>query len=158
LLIGGSSPAAARRAARLDLPFQPTVPALSDTYAEERARLGLPPAKPRNAPRQLVYVADDPDEYWAALGPHALHETNSYAQWLAEGGTTASFRSAADADALRRAGPYSVLTPAECLELARSLGDDEPLVLHPLVGGLDPQVAWRSLYALARDVLPHLGD
>jgi alkanesulfonate monooxygenase SsuD/methylene tetrahydromethanopterin reductase-like flavin-dependent oxidoreductase (luciferase family) len=158
LLMGGSTPAAARRAARLDLPFQPTVPALSDTYAEERARLGLPAAELRKAPRLLVYVADDPDEYWAALGPHVLHETNSYAQWLAEGGTAASFRRAEDANALRRDGPYTVLTPTECLDLARSLGDDDPLVLHPLVGGLDPELAWRSLHALARDVLPHLDD
>ena len=58
-----------------------------------------------------------------------------------------------DADALRGSGGYLVLTPDECVELALETGS---LTLHPLMGGLPPELAWESLDLIASDVLPQL--
>ena len=87
------------------------------------------------------------------IAPHALHETNSYGAWLANAQGVARYTSTTDADALRASGRYAVVTPDECVALARSTG---ALRLHPLMGGLPPDVAWESLELIASDVLPRL--
>ena len=53
-----------------------------------------------------------------------------------------------------RRGRYLVLTPDECIALARERGG---LFLKPLMGGLDPDVAWESLELIESKVLPELG-
>jgi hypothetical protein len=55
---------------------------------------------------------------------------------------------------LRRTGNYRVLTPAECIEHIRRHG---AVTFKPLVGGLSPDVGWRSLQLFADEVLPALG-
>jgi hypothetical protein len=57
----------------------------------------------------------------------------------------------ADADDLRASGTYAVVTPDECIDLVRANGG---LTVHPLMGGLDPDLAWSSLELLASKVLP----
>jgi hypothetical protein len=56
-------------------------------------------------------------------------------------------------DELRQTGTYRVVTPDECLEIARREG---AITFKPLVGGLDPSVGWASLELFASQVLPHL--
>ena len=54
----------------------------------------------------------------------------------------------------RRSGtPYRVFTPDEAVEHVRTAGY---LGLHPLCGGIPPEVAWTSLELLRTDVLPQL--
>jgi hypothetical protein len=101
----------------------------------------------------FVHVADDPDRAWAHIAPHALHETNSYGAWLAGAEGIARYAPADDADALRASGAYAVVTPDECVAMARSTG---ALRLHPLMGGLPPELAWESLELVAAKVLPRL--
>ncbi|HWE70102.1 MAG TPA: LLM class flavin-dependent oxidoreductase [Acidimicrobiales bacterium] len=155
ILMGGSSAAAARRAARLDVEFIPTDGRLHEVYRQERVRLGreagppLPPAGPA-----FVFVAEDPEQAWALLLPHLLHESNSYAAWSADGGTPVPY-SPADDRSIREGGQYRVVTPEECVTLGQSVGDGT-LLLHPLVAGLDPEVAWTSLELFATRVLPEL--
>jgi hypothetical protein len=48
------------------------------------------------------------------------------------------------------------VTPDECVELAKELGDFGTLILHPLMGGIPPDVAWESLELFERKVLPRL--
>jgi hypothetical protein len=59
-------------------------------------------------------------------------------------------------DDVRKSGVYRVVTPDECVELAHELGDFGTIVLHPLMGGIPPDVAWESLELFERKVLPRL--
>jgi hypothetical protein len=36
------------------------------------------------------------------------------------------------------------------------MGDFDALMFHPLMGGLDPEVAWENLKLFETEVLPHL--
>ena len=59
----------------------------------------------------------------------------------------------------RASGMYRVLTPEACVELGRGLGERGVLVLHPLMGGLPPELGWQSLELFDAKVLPALaGD
>jgi hypothetical protein len=48
---------------------------------------------------------------------------------------------------------YRVVTPDECVELARRTGR---LTFKPLMGGLDPKIGWEGLHRFVDDVLPRL--
>lgn len=154
LLMGGSTPGAARRAARLGLGFVPVDASLWPAYEEACRSHGREagPAPALDGPK-FIHVADDPDRAWARIAPHALHETNTYGAWLAETGSLGPYRATDDADALRASGDYLVLTPDECLARVQETG---ALMLHPLMGGLDPDLAWESLELVASKVLPRL--
>jgi alkanesulfonate monooxygenase SsuD/methylene tetrahydromethanopterin reductase-like flavin-dependent oxidoreductase (luciferase family) len=156
LLMGGATPGAARRAARLGDGFVPVDPSLWPAYEAACRELGREsgPPPPMSGPL-FVHVADDPDQAWARIAPHALHETNSYGAWLASAEGIARYTPADDADALRAGGAYAVLTPDECIAMARSTG---ALRLHPLMGGLPPELAWESLELVAAKVLPRLRE
>jgi alkanesulfonate monooxygenase SsuD/methylene tetrahydromethanopterin reductase-like flavin-dependent oxidoreductase (luciferase family) len=156
VIVGGSAP---RRAARLGDAFLPAVPdtRLGDAYVAECRRLGkgdgilLWPDGP-----MWVVVAEDPDRAWAALGPHALHEANSYAGWAAAVPGASPFTPARDLDELRRSGRYAVVTPEQCVALAGQLDPRAALTLKPLVAGADPAIGWRSLELFVERVAPHL--
>ena len=154
LLMAGATPAAARRAARLGDGFVPVDPSLWPAYEAACRELGREsgPPPPMSGPL-FVHVADDPDRAWARIAPHALHETNSYGAWLSSAEGIARYTPADDADALRAGGAYAVLTPDECVAMASSTGS---LRLHPLMGGLPPELAWESLELVAAKVLPRL--
>lgn len=66
--------------------------------------------------------------------------------------------SARDAAALRAEGVYRIVTPDECLALARQAGGQGSLILHPLCGGMPVDEGWRSLHLFAERVLPGLED
>ena len=156
VIVGGGAP---RRAARLGDAFLPAVPdeALAAAYVAECRRLGkgdgilLWPSGP-----MWVFVTEDPDRTWAELGPHALHEANGYGRWAAAVPGASPFRPATSVEELRHSGQFAVVTPDECVALARDLDQRSALQLKPLVGGLDPDLGWRSLELFADRVLPAL--
>ncbi len=156
LFYGGGSIAAAQRVARIDLPFFPQVAGtrLTDAYQEERARLGREPGlvfAPGPGPLN-VFVATDPDATWARIGEHLLHDAWSYAQWQVEAGLESVALDHADSvDALRKGSVYAVLTPDECIDLVRTRGS---LSLHPLCGGVPPEVGWETIELVTSRVLP----
>ncbi len=85
LFYGGGTPAAARRAARLGLNFQPNVAdkALRELYNEECRRHGrepgfvlLPPPGPAT-----VFCAEDPERFWAEYGEFLLADAMAYRAW-----------------------------------------------------------------------------
>jgi alkanesulfonate monooxygenase SsuD/methylene tetrahydromethanopterin reductase-like flavin-dependent oxidoreductase (luciferase family) len=158
LILGGSSAGAARRAARIADGFEATVPRFEDIYREECARLGVPAVAARPpSPRALfLHIAEDPDEAWEKIAPHALHETNSYSSWVADSGTPNPYRYFPDPVSLRASGTYRVLTPREFVEEARKVGPTGVLRFHPLMGGIDPSLAWSSLMLFEQRVLPEL--
>ncbi len=160
ILVGGSTKAAARRAARLGDWFSPGAPELWETYRAEVQRLkGFDPGPEAMSGPLFVHIAHDPEDAWKRLAPYAMHEMNAYGQWWQEtndaGYPMASpYSPVADADALRATGMYPVLTPSEAVELAGTLGDTGMLLFHPLMGGTDPELAWESLRLFETEVLP----
>jgi alkanesulfonate monooxygenase SsuD/methylene tetrahydromethanopterin reductase-like flavin-dependent oxidoreductase (luciferase family) len=154
IVLGGSTPASARRAARIGDGYAPTDPRLVEVYDAERRRLRREPAPaPGRHLAGFVFVSDDPDRDWATIAPHALHETNAYGAWLAKAGISGPFESVADAAALRASGRYRVVTADECVALLRGV---DHWMIHPLMGGLPPELSWQSLERIAADVLPAL--
>jgi alkanesulfonate monooxygenase SsuD/methylene tetrahydromethanopterin reductase-like flavin-dependent oxidoreductase (luciferase family) len=156
LLVGGSSKAAARRAARLGLPFFPSahLPELETYYKERLVEYGtegwtMMPA----AETPLLHIAEDPDRVWARYGDHFLHEARTYASWQSGGIRSAVKSAATTVDELRGEGVYRVVTPEECVELGL-----DSYVLHPLAGGMPVDEGWRSLHLFAERVLPGLRD
>jgi alkanesulfonate monooxygenase SsuD/methylene tetrahydromethanopterin reductase-like flavin-dependent oxidoreductase (luciferase family) len=155
IVLAGSSPGSARRAAREADGYKPSRPELIEVYLDELRRLGRPEPliPPSLAAEPAVFAARDPAEGWSLIAPHAVHDTTSYAEWTRAQPGVSRHTDDADAEVVRRAGNYLVLTPAQCLERIRA---GYGLHLKPLLGGLDPEVAWRSLRLIESDVLPHL--
>lgn len=159
LVLGASSVGAARRAARLGDGVMPAlpVPEIVDAYLDQRAGLGLDPGLVLRATVPFgVHVTDDPDKAWPVVGPHFLHEARSYAAWEAERPGANPYPAPATWEELRQLGFYAVVTPDECVRMWESLGANDALLLHPLVGGLDPDVGWESLDLFEREVLPRI--
>jgi alkanesulfonate monooxygenase SsuD/methylene tetrahydromethanopterin reductase-like flavin-dependent oxidoreductase (luciferase family) len=158
LCYGGGTRAAARRAARLDLPFFPQLRSqrLTDEYEQERERLGLAPGfviSPGTGPLN-VFVSEDPERTWSRIGEHLLHDARSYAQWQVDAGLdSVALDTATTVEELRRNNVYTVVTPDDCVALVREHGS---LALHPLCGGIPPERAWESLELVAAKVQPQL--
>jgi alkanesulfonate monooxygenase SsuD/methylene tetrahydromethanopterin reductase-like flavin-dependent oxidoreductase (luciferase family) len=160
LCYGGGTRAAARRAARLDMPFFPQLRSdrLVAEYEGERERLGLAPGfviSPGGGPLN-VFVSEDPDRTWARIGENLLHDARSYAQWQLDAHMdSVALDTATSVDELRRNEVYAVVTPDECVELVRTHGS---LALHPLCGGISPEIAWESLELVAAKVQTRLAS
>ncbi|SNS73451.1 LLM class flavin-dependent oxidoreductase [Actinacidiphila glaucinigra] len=162
LIVGGSSRAAARRAARFGLPFFPSahLPELETYYREQLAEHGTegwclmpPPQVP------LLHLSEDPDRTWTEYGRHLFHEAATYASWQSAGIRSAVRSTAASPEELRREGVYRVVTPDECVAFAEAATDPAAaLVLHPLCGGMPVEEGWRSLRLFAEQVLPRLKE
>lgn len=156
LALGGSTPQAAKRAARLHCGFDTHLPDLYEVYRQEALALGDRPAPWRAVGPIFMHVCRDPAADWKRIAPHALHETNAYGRWAVETGLDSSYTEVSDAEALWQRGQYAVVTPEQCLELARSVGPDGILIFHPLMGGMDPDLSWASLELFVTEVLPKL--
>ncbi len=155
VLIGGSAPASARRAARLGLPMQlpgkfPEIEALYYSECKRHGTQGFCVA-PDNV--VMLHVAEDPDRVWAEHGDCFMLEAMTYQGWQPEGQTSAVCSKASNAEELREEGIYRVLTPEDAVELART---NDALALHPLVGGMPVDEAWSSVQLTAEKVLPAL--
>ncbi|MFJ5950144.1 LLM class flavin-dependent oxidoreductase [Streptomyces noursei] len=161
LLIGGASRPAARRAARLGLPFFPSahLPELVRYYHAQCAAAGTEGWVLQPPPRTcLLHVSEDPDRSWAAHGGHLLYEAQRYAAWQSADARSAVRSTARDAEALRAEGVYRIVTPDECVQLAQEDGARGTLILHPLCGGMPVEEGWRSLRLFAEQVIPRLTD
>jgi len=155
IIMGGSSKAAAERAARIADGFLPVSPNLFEDYRQALLALGRPapdPVPEGEGGYFFLHVTHDPDGDWKKIAPHALHANNEYARWL-EGQPNAVFAHTDDAAGLFASGRYRVITPTQCVDLAKR---DGRLSFMPLIGGLDPAVAWESLRLFEQEVLPLL--
>ena len=157
VMVGGSSPAAARRAARLGLPLQLPAknPELEALYEAECARHGTHGFCIAPDQVAMVHVVEDPDKAWAELGRHFWLEASTYDSWQPEGQTSAVHTHATDVEGLRAEGIYQFLTPDQAVARARETG---ALSLHPLVGGMPIESAWQSVELTVDKVLPALAD
>jgi alkanesulfonate monooxygenase SsuD/methylene tetrahydromethanopterin reductase-like flavin-dependent oxidoreductase (luciferase family) len=159
LYLGANTAAAAHRAARLGVAFDPVSDEVYEVYALESSRLGrtVPPG-PNRTDMQFVFVTDDPDRDWPLVAPHVLAYNNSYAAFQTERKPEErNFVPLSDPADVIGDPRYNLWTPEECVARFSSLGADQELVIQPLLGGLPPELSWASLRRLEADVLPHLG-
>jgi alkanesulfonate monooxygenase SsuD/methylene tetrahydromethanopterin reductase-like flavin-dependent oxidoreductase (luciferase family) len=149
---GGGSTAAARRAGRFGVAFlaQGGGPELSDEYEHASRGAGHEPLLcyvPPTDAATTVFVTDDVDRGWDELGPYLMHDVRMYASWNEGNDHTASLSFVATADELRAENrTHRILDVDEAVELVRA---GSPLQLHPLIGGLPPEIAWRFLETAA---------
>lgn len=148
MMIAGGSRAAARRAATHGLGFisQTDSPDLKEFYEAQCRAVGHEPGSvqfPVPGAPTTAFVADDVDEAWEVLGPHLVHDAVIAASYRPHDDSVASITRADNVTALRAGdGPYRIFTPDEAVDYIRS---GRPLPLHPLCGGIPPDVAWRYL-------------
>jgi alkanesulfonate monooxygenase SsuD/methylene tetrahydromethanopterin reductase-like flavin-dependent oxidoreductase (luciferase family) len=160
ILLGGSSPAAARRAAHIaDGWFPPLDARLWPPYREECIAIGK--ADPGPYPAQgpiFLWVSDTPEQAWKQIYPHVLHQIQSYNDWTSQafGKPSGPYAGALDEASVKRGSAYRVLTPEQALALFAELGQDSVLYLNPLLAGMDPRESWRMLKLFEDKVLPFL--
>jgi alkanesulfonate monooxygenase SsuD/methylene tetrahydromethanopterin reductase-like flavin-dependent oxidoreductase (luciferase family) len=148
VLIAGGSKAAARRAGRYGLGFisQTASPGLKECYEEQCRAHGHEPGiiqLPQPGAPTTVFVADDVDGAWHELGSHLLHDAKTAASYRPHDDSVASITRADSVAELRvDGGPYRIFTPEEAVDYVRG---GQLLPLHPLCGGVAPDVAWPYL-------------
>jgi alkanesulfonate monooxygenase SsuD/methylene tetrahydromethanopterin reductase-like flavin-dependent oxidoreductase (luciferase family) len=151
VLIAGGSKTAARRAGAFGLGFvsQTDLPGLKEFYEEQCRAHGHEPGMiqfpVRGAPT-AAFVAENEqatDEAWDVLGPYLLHDAVMAASYRPHDDSVASITRADSVTALRaEGGPYRIFASDEATEYVRG---GRPLPLHPLCGGVPPDVAWPYL-------------
>jgi alkanesulfonate monooxygenase SsuD/methylene tetrahydromethanopterin reductase-like flavin-dependent oxidoreductase (luciferase family) len=155
---GGGSAAAAKRAGRLglDLFAQSEDPELRVVYEAACAANGHPVGNcilPKRDGTVVAFVAEDVDQAWEELGPYLMHDVLTYGEWN-EGREASGISRVRDAAALRAENTtHRILSVAEAIEQVRT---GVPLMLHPLIGGMPPDLAWRYLKTVTEKVMPAL--
>jgi len=152
--LGGSSEPAARRAARIADGFIPSVPEVWDFYRDERLKLGHPDPGPSPiGENRTVALAEDADAGWMQMAPYFLHETNAYGVWQAQDDLLSPYHHVDDVDQLRAGGQYAVLTPDQFVDELQAAPFPFAF-LHPMCGGIPPDLAWSSLRLFEQQVMP----
>ena len=111
-------------------------------------------ARPEGRPEADVLISDDPDATWAQISESAFYDAETYASWQDDAARSDwVVPQLHSLDDLRNSGRYLVLTPRQCIE---RVVRDQGITLHPLMGGISPQLAWESLHLFESEVLPHV--
>ena len=158
LMYGGGSPAAARRAARFGMPFFPQhasaeIREIYEAACAEHGTAGFVLTPPEKT--GTFVCAEEPDRFWAEHGDRLLYEARAYAAWQV-GIDSAVHDTSTTVEEMQSAGVYRVVTPDEMITVAREADPMDAITLHPLIGGLDPDVAWESLRLVGDRVIPHV--
>jgi len=154
--LGGSTPAAARRAARIADDFYSGERHLYDAYRQEVGALGRPdPGQWRDIGTGFFVVADDPEREWARMTPFIVHELSSYRAWIGQSGDENTAFPEGDLAAVRATGAYPILTPEDGVQYALERGTDGDLSVHPLISGMPPAIGWEQLERLEA-ILPRI--
>jgi alkanesulfonate monooxygenase SsuD/methylene tetrahydromethanopterin reductase-like flavin-dependent oxidoreductase (luciferase family) len=155
IYVGGGVPAAAKRAARFGLGFSPlgaNLTPLFDLYDAECRKLGREPG-PKLGRSVGTHVALDVEAAWQEVGPYVLHLARAYAAISADASESNSpLHGLNSIEAVRSSGIIRVLTPDECVELAKT----QSLALLPLIAGLPPEIGWKSLELFVAKALPRI--
>jgi len=84
-----------------------------------------------------------------------MYDVSSYAALNQDTGHSASLFFVSSVDELRAEdASHRIVTVEEAVSLVRA---GMPLPLHPLIGGLPPEIAWRYLRTVVDEVLPAVG-
>jgi len=156
ILIGGSTEKAAKRAAKLRAGFFPAIgdQRLADLYTAECERLGFRGGfvSMPNGPG-FVHVSENPERDWQRIAPHVLYDAQTYASWQTADQRSQMHVEGNTLDDVKKSGAYTVLTPDDCVKLAEETGR---IILHPLMGGMEPALGWESLKLFEEKVLPRI--
>jgi len=172
MFVGGKTKAGARRAARMRCKFSPAASGLDviGAYFDESQRIGFEGADVYGcvtldefcaqhssegpAPPGFIMLAEDPESIWKRISRYAEYDSMTYSAWQEDGVASDWAMPGVESwEQLRDSGRYLVVTPQQCLALAAR---DGQLMLHPLMGGIEPELAWQSLRLFEAEVLPHL--
>lgn len=160
LVFLGGGGAAARRAGRLGMHYQPQLddPALVELYRSECRAHGRDPGlvvAPLHGPA-TVFCAEDPDDFWLRYGHHLLADAEAYRAWQTGPGRSSFVHSdALTVDDLRAEEVYLVATPEELVRRATA-GELGLIATHPLCGGMPIEAGWESMRLIGEAVLPRL--
>jgi alkanesulfonate monooxygenase SsuD/methylene tetrahydromethanopterin reductase-like flavin-dependent oxidoreductase (luciferase family) len=157
ILIAGGSAAAAKRAGRhgLGLIAYTDAAAVREAFEAESRANGHEPGPlqmPDGRSPTAVFVADDVDRAWSEIGSYLLHDATMAAQYRQGDESVASITAARTVGELRSSsGPYDIVAIGDAVDRIRA---GVVLPLHPLCGGLPPDLAWpyleRAAIATAR--------
>jgi probable F420-dependent oxidoreductase len=154
--VGGSSLAAARRAARYGTCFMPDSGAGPDVYAAYRTQVTAPP---RVATNRVLFAAASREAAWEICGDHFLYQFNAYRQWFSAAGDDDSHGAGLTDPAVLNPKHYFAGTPDDILaaitESQQRLGYEE-LVFWARPPGMPVEQSTASLELIARHVLPAL--
>ena len=148
IMVAGGSVAAAKRAARNGLGFIAFTndPEVKKAFAAESRAHGHEPGPAQFPDAQgptAVFVADDVDAAWAEIGCYLLHDARMAAAYRQGDESVARITRADTVDERRSAtGPYAVMTIDDATAQIRG---GASLALHPLCGGMPPDIAWTYL-------------
>ncbi|HNM85395.1 MAG: LLM class flavin-dependent oxidoreductase [Mycobacterium sp.] len=148
IMIAGGSTAAARRAGRHGLGFiaYTDAPGLKEAFEAESIAHGYRPGPaqfPDGRSPTAVFVTDDADAAWNEIGSYLLHDARMAARYRQGDESVASITRAETVDEMRSVpGPYAILTVDEAVDRLRG---GASLPLHPLCGGMPPELAWPYL-------------
>jgi alkanesulfonate monooxygenase SsuD/methylene tetrahydromethanopterin reductase-like flavin-dependent oxidoreductase (luciferase family) len=160
LFVGGGARVTARRAARFGLPLSLAdhLPEVAAYYRELCATAGVKPLiiMPGATNRGMIFLHEDPDQAWAELGDYILWEAVTYGGWSSDERSLMHLPGVQTLEEVKASGRYRFLTPDQLI--AEISADDRygPVVLHPLVGGMPVDEAWKSVELLTGMVLPAL--
>jgi alkanesulfonate monooxygenase SsuD/methylene tetrahydromethanopterin reductase-like flavin-dependent oxidoreductase (luciferase family) len=163
LWAGFLGPRGARLAGRLDMGLLSARRSLLDPYREGLREGGHNDDRARMKGAVDLVVADDPEEAWTRLRPHAAYQRDSYARYAAEGTGTAAPVVPDWWDRDRGQGPgegprpYPVLDPAGAVARIVALADGLPLeevFCWATVAGMPEDLAWRHVELLLTEVAP----
>lgn len=159
--VGGSSMAAARRAARYSAGFMPDSGAGPDVYDAYRTQLPAGPGAARVATNRVLFAADSRDKAWELCGEHLLYQFNMYRRWFSDAGDDDAHGAELTDQGVLSREHYFVGTPddilAAILDSERRLGYEE-LVFWGRPPGMSAEHAAASLELIAKHVLPALRE
>lgn len=161
LYVGGGVRATVRRAVRFGLPLSlpDHRPDLAEYYSELCREAGLRPfvLMPPAVNRGMIYLHSDPERAWAELGSHILWEAVTYGAWSDDPSRSSMHLPGVQTlEEVRASGRYRFLTPDQLIDEVRATANYGPIVMHPLVGGMPVEEAWKSVTLLTDDILPAL--
>jgi alkanesulfonate monooxygenase SsuD/methylene tetrahydromethanopterin reductase-like flavin-dependent oxidoreductase (luciferase family) len=155
---GGSAAAAARAGSHgLDFMAQGGDPSLAQVYEDAARANGHQPGFCMIPPLDMattLFVAEDVDRAWEELGSYLMHDVTSYAGLNEGRKNVASITTAATVDELRAENrTHRIVGVDEAVQMIKS---GMPLQLHPLIGGLPPEIAWRYFRTVTDVVMPRV--
>jgi probable F420-dependent oxidoreductase len=159
--VGGSSLAAARRAARHRVGFMPDSGAGAEVYDAYRARLPAEAGPARVATNRVLFAAHSQDRAWELCGKHLLYQFNMYRRWFSDAGDTDAHGAELADPAVLSPEHYFVGTPGDILAAIQGsqqrLGYEE-LIFWARPPGMPAEHAMASLELIAKHVLPALRE
>jgi probable F420-dependent oxidoreductase len=158
--IGGSSLAAARRAARYGLAFMPDSGAGPDVY--EAYLSGLPAGvAPRISTNRVLFAAESTEKAWELCGEYLLYQFNGYRKWFSDAGDDDSHGAGLTDPSVLSRDHYFVGTPDDIvasIKASQQRFGYEELIFWARPPGMPIEASTASLELIARHVLPELRE